>query len=501
MWYCSVECQRANWKEHKITCGKKLLSERELDRYLSDKTDKASNLDLSNREGKNINFLKTAVLFTEYHFAEPVPGENFHRLKNGAIFKNDWLLFNLRDLLAESYITQNSVAAFEIAMTYAVVTRAQLELRRSNDNDRKMFYHFIYRANSQLGHIYMNTMRNVEALYHMEEALAAARSGLTDPEEESTNLIQALKSMADIHSLLKNGEAARHAEEAYIIVSGKHGPEHPDVQGAATYLIDSCVEMGNFVDAERFARINYECLIDPNNKGIRKAVAIGKMQLARVWLLTPPDQRIGGAETAAEAERLAKEACEILDNIPRSDGFEDPITSCLSMAHGMLGEVMIERGSTSMDVEKTLLRALELTNNCRFGNVPRVEGSSHRYDLLRLLGNFYLSIASEDDASKIILEKARDAFEETVMIAETIFTPEDPCLIDCVQKVRIIEELLLLYNVDDGGLNGGEKNDKLIGAGCVEGEGGLVRKSKVRKDKLVVSLEGNILTVKSVPII
>jgi hypothetical protein len=241
-------------------------------------------------------------------------------------------------------------------------------------------------------------------------------------------------------------------------VSGKHGPEHPDVQGAAIYLIDSCLEMGNFIDAERFARINYECLIDPNNKVVRKAVAIGKMQMARVWLLTPPDQRIGGPAAAVEAEKLSSEACAVLDNIPRGEGFEDPITSCLSMSHGMLGEVMMERGSTSLDVEKTLLKALSLTNDCRVGVVPSVEGSSHRYDLLRLLGNFYLMIAS-DDLDKIILEKARYVFEETVIIAKALFGSEDPCLLDCVQKIRVIDELLLLYAVDITSMGLGGKTE------------------------------------------
>jgi MYND finger len=475
VWYCSVECQRANWKDHKVTCGKKLLTESELSRFLSDKTDKAASLDLSDREGKNINFLKGAVLFAEYQFADLVAGEAYHRLKNGVVFKNDWLLFNLRDMLTESYINQNTVASFDIALGYATETRAYLEMRRIHDDDRKMFYHFIYRVNSQLGHVYMNTMRNVEALFHMEEALKAARIGETQSNEDSTNLIQALKSMADIHSLLKNGEAAKYAEEAYILVSGKHGPEHPDVQGAATYLIDSCVEMGNFIDAERFARINYECLIDPNNKVIRKAVAIGKMQMARVWLLTPPDQRIGGPEAAEEAEKLSREACAMLESIPRGEGFEDPITSCLSMSHGMLGEVMMERGSTSLDVEKTLLKALSLTHDCRVGVVPRVEGSSHRYDLLRLLGSFYLMIASEDDLDKIILEKARYAFEETVIIATAIFGPEDPFLLDCVQKIRVIDELLRLYAVDISSLGIGGKTEggslsSLTSAGWIEGD-------------------------------
>jgi MYND finger len=45
-WYCSAECQKASWKDHKITCGKKLFSETELDEFLDDKYEEAKDFDL-----------------------------------------------------------------------------------------------------------------------------------------------------------------------------------------------------------------------------------------------------------------------------------------------------------------------------------------------------------------------------------------------------------------------------------------------------------------------
>lgn len=98
-------------------------------------------------------------------------------------------------------------------------------------------------------------------------------------------------------------------------MSALNGPEHPKVQSVATTLIDCYVAMGNFVDAGRFARINYECLSDPNSKTDRKSdvFALAKKQLAGIWILTPADQRDQGPEVAEEAETLMREACDILE--------------------------------------------------------------------------------------------------------------------------------------------------------------------------------------------
>ena len=63
--YCSVKCQRANWKEHKIICGKKLLSETELNYFLDIEERKASRLDPADMGVRAISYLEKTLLFAE----------------------------------------------------------------------------------------------------------------------------------------------------------------------------------------------------------------------------------------------------------------------------------------------------------------------------------------------------------------------------------------------------------------------------------------------------
>ena len=55
--YCSVDCQRASWREHKMICGKKLLSEIGFIYFLEIEEHKALRLDLADREGRTISYL------------------------------------------------------------------------------------------------------------------------------------------------------------------------------------------------------------------------------------------------------------------------------------------------------------------------------------------------------------------------------------------------------------------------------------------------------------
>jgi hypothetical protein len=100
-------------------------------------------LDFEDKRGRNIRYLKGVVLFAEYQFGDQVPGESYRRLKNGDMFKNDWVLIHLLETLTGSYMNQNTDDSYDIALGYAWETRTQLERKRSNDDNRDFFFHSI----------------------------------------------------------------------------------------------------------------------------------------------------------------------------------------------------------------------------------------------------------------------------------------------------------------------------------------------------------------------
>jgi hypothetical protein len=444
--YCSVECQRMSWKDHKLTCGKRLFSESELNNFLSGAIEDAINLDLGVRNGRCSILVRNTILIAEYHFDDGVPDEGFRHLKNGAVFQNDLPYFCLRNMMNKYFIDESTVTSLDVAWEFAIETREQLEMRRNSAEDRIMFLDCIFTVNMQLGDICIKTMRYDRSLQHISEALVAAREGGYENDRKPSNLIRALQGMANIHSLLRNGEeAAKFAEEAYVLVSNQHGPEHPDVQDSATYLINSYLDLGKFVDAERFARVNYESLIDPTYPIDRKSefFALGKLLVAKVWSRTPFDQRIGGFEAAEEAEMLARESCDILENFGKES--DSRTATHLSSCYSVLVRVMRETGKSGKEIEATILKALSFTKECRVGEVPRIQVSVERYDFVVLLGNHYFVCAEEDvyfgSKSAIgFFRKAKYAFEEAVVIATELFTSDSPSLIECIKKLELIDE-------------------------------------------------------------
>jgi hypothetical protein len=115
--------------------------------------------------------------------------------------------------------------------------------------------------------------------------------------------------------------------------------------------------------------------------------------MATAWVRTPIDQRIVGSEAAEEAETLAREACDLLEAFARGKSRHHPIVTILLQLLNILIEMMTERGKKSSEVEKTILRALSFTEDCRGRIVPRLDSSFSRYFFLVLLADLIFKSA------------------------------------------------------------------------------------------------------------
>jgi MYND finger len=125
-WYCSVECQRSDWKVHKINCGKKILPLLELQDSIRMAADQAKRYE---EAGENVNaaaVYEKILISSEYQFGEHIPGTYCRQRRNGDMIE-EWKLFTLRNMLTESYIQQHTAASSDTALVFAIETRAMLQ--------------------------------------------------------------------------------------------------------------------------------------------------------------------------------------------------------------------------------------------------------------------------------------------------------------------------------------------------------------------------------------
>jgi tetratricopeptide (TPR) repeat protein len=417
--------------------------------------DQAKKYEETGETVKMIALYEKTLIFLEYQYGEHILGTWYRRRKNGDMIK-ELKIFTLRNMLTESYIQQFTTASSDSALVWAMETRAVLETRRGNSDDRSLFFEYMYTVETQLADIYEEKSQHQKALHHRQEALAAVRN---EGPGYSLKLFVALKDMAALHAL-NHGKGIIYAEEAYNLVAVEYGPEHPTVQTAAMTLISVYLEAGRFAEGGDFARINYESLTQLNKVDKRKPtsfslslhslpemLAMAKTQVARAWLLTPPDQRIGGPEAAEEAETLAREASDIFMTNKSNHNFEDAMTTDLAMFYETLAEVMMARGNVSSEVESVLQRALSLSQDCRVGVVPRVKATTQRFACLGSLGKFYIQSSAKMSRGRARisdLEKALDAFNEMLRICTVLYGPSDNRVSDARQRIIFVQSLVCI---------------------------------------------------------
>jgi MYND finger len=436
-WYCSVECQRSDWKVHKITCGKKILPLQELQVSIRMAADQAKRYEEAGENVKAAAVYEKILISSEYQFGDHIPGTCCRQRRNGDMIE-EWKLFTLRNMLTESYIQQRTAASSDTALVFAIETRAILEARRGSSEDQPVFFQCIYAVEKHLGDIYELKSQHRKALHHRLEALAAAK--LEGP-GYSPNLFMALDDMATLHTTLKTGEGIGFAEQAYNLVVEEYGPDHSTVQNAAMTLIATYLDSDRFAEAGNFARINYELLSQSNNVEDSLLIEVAKMQVSRAWLLTPPALRIDH-EAAEEAETLAREACDKFMANKKNKHSEDVLTTDLASSYVTLADVMMARGNLTSDVESVLIKALSLSQDCRVGVIPHVKSVKVRLCCLEKIGEYYVDSSatmSRRSAAVSQLEKALNTYKEMRRISTTLFGPWDNRVFHANERIGFVE--------------------------------------------------------------
>jgi tetratricopeptide (TPR) repeat protein len=169
-------------------------------------------------------------------------------------------------------------------------------------------------------------------------------------EEDKTNLVRrALGSFYQLRREQSNyDEALTFAEEAYNCVAITYNPVHPDVQNAASTLIEWLICKGDFDHADTFAQMTLDSLKDPGN-GLdqqSEAVAKGYYDLGSVIHQQEGD--------SVKAEKLVRESLRIRSRL------YDTHHQFVGMSIGLLASILQSQGNLGSETKELYERALAI---------------------------------------------------------------------------------------------------------------------------------------------
>jgi tetratricopeptide (TPR) repeat protein len=184
------------------------------------------------------------------------------------------------------------------------------ESRRADSIDKDQIdyvYFHLSNTENQLIHCHISLGDYDKATDYCDMALSHARLVIT--EDARINLIYQtlIRKGQNLGSQSKNNEAKAVFEELYNFIVEIHYPDHPLVLTAANRMIEILITLEEYEDAERYARISYECLTRPTDTESEE-VADAAMTLASV---TYNLICCGKDGNMAEAEMLARKSLRI----------------------------------------------------------------------------------------------------------------------------------------------------------------------------------------------
>lgn len=291
--YCSSECQKKDWKIHKILCpymknDKKLIPYAEVHIKLNELLSQVNKHDNDNE----IQLLEYLFYFAEYQYGDSrVVGKSYHERDNIKVYNfpvDLYVIYRIGTQLAECYfnssvwmdksnaqkltLSRNYMnQAYHYFQKMALVLepwRVQLngeEKDRIDSFDRKkinIIYECLASTEIRIGQCHMKFEGFETAGDFYQLAKSHANKIVTDGKVEEGKKIEVIfKALICYGEVLKfshkNLEAKETIEECYNMVALEYNPTHPMVLKSANYLVELLIHMEDYYDAERYARISY----------------------------------------------------------------------------------------------------------------------------------------------------------------------------------------------------------------------------------------------------
>jgi tetratricopeptide (TPR) repeat protein len=425
-WYCSGECQKGDWKDHKKICKILKILSNDLQPYPEVLQVIIEILDAT----RNVRVLEQLYRYAEFQFGDRISGETFRQRGNSGRIDNFNVEINILipiyRKLVNTYIEDTSLSDINcdsIVLPYheKVLTVLQpwslcvdLDVANrvdslSKDQIDEILYIF---SDTEQSISIIHTHRNQFILSesHCQRALSCAQRYNEEGETKTTLLLKAFTNYCTLMIAQSDfAGALPFAEEAYNCVAIAYNPVHPQVQEAAGTLIDCLMHKGELYDAERFSQLTLDSLKDPANEVDQEseAVAKGYYNLGNVLKKQKED--------VVRAEMLARESLRIRTQLYGNDHPH------VGNSIGLLAEILRKQGNLGNEVKEMFERSLAIDVkqqgpdgvNTSIGN--------------KNLGVFHDQLAETDlstDERKEHLRLSVSYYTEALRINANIFGPD-----------------------------------------------------------------------------
>jgi ATP/maltotriose-dependent transcriptional regulator MalT len=254
---------------------------------------------------------------------------------------------------------------------------------------------------------------------HCQRCLTYSRRIGVEGEEKTTLVFSALRAYVDLRQRQGNfsgvAGAVIFAEKAYNFIVDVYDPVHPQVQAAASTLVNCLVAEGNLYDAQRYAEQTYANLKDLKN-GIdqeSEVVATGSLSLANV-ILRQDDGDLN------KAEELARESLRVRTKLYDPQHFR--VGECCQC----LGSILQKQRKMGDETRDFFERSLAI---CTRNEGP--DGRNTAESTVRI-GQFYYQLAilqSTVISKRSHLKLAKSYFKEAIHIGTKVMKPTNSCLV------------------------------------------------------------------------
>lgn len=295
--YCSCECQRGDWKSHKVIClfmkdnnnllpfEKVIDVVNKLNKYTKVKEDIYCKDKMDKDKEKNGKISEFCLSFAERQFGDIAIGKNYREREDKTNILNRNVDF---DFIIPMYIYiielyfPNEYDAAKYDIDIFVINKSIHYLKKFVSVLEYWQKQYDLTGSEQAEHVSNDTIDFVYGnISNANMKLAVCCQRLEDLDNVVKHSIQAIHYARKIiickkrvvflqQALLiygeyltkhkKNTDARCMFEEAYNIMIDVYPVDHPRVLHSAGSLVHFLIVNRDYIDAERFARISYQCL-------------------------------------------------------------------------------------------------------------------------------------------------------------------------------------------------------------------------------------------------